>query len=266
MKADVAGQKAHSTKTGFRASLLLSEVARVTRTITSASVLVLTLAGAFGQQPAFEVASVKPNKSGDSAPWRFVGSRGGITATNVTLPFLIMNAYGVRENQISGGPSWLSSERYDVVAKDQSDNPSPARHRQMLQTLLADRFQLRLSRETKDLPVYALVVGKGGHKFHEADGGSDGKNTTGRGRITARKVSMEWLSERLGGQLERTVVDRTGLQGNFAFELEWAPDPDDLSGPSVFIALQEQLGLKLEPQKGSVEILVIEHVEKPSEN
>jgi len=245
--------------------LLLSEIARVRRTTTSASFLVFTLA-AFGQQPAFEVASVKPNKSGEGAPWRFVGSRAGITATNVTLPFLIMNAYGVRDNQVSGGPGWLTSERYDVVAKDQSDHPSPARQRQMLQTLLADRFQLRLRRETKDLPVYALVVGKSGYKFHEADGGSDGKNTAGRARITARKVSMEWLSERLGGQLERTVVDRTDLQGNFAFELEWSPDPDDLSGPSIFTALQEQLGLKLQPQKGSVEILVIEHVEKPSEN
>jgi hypothetical protein len=138
--------------------LLLSEVARVIRTITSASLLAFTVGGVFGQsateRPAYEVASVKPNKSG-TAPIRFVGSRGGITATNVTLQFLIMNAYGVRDNQISGGPSWLTSERYDVVAKDQSDSPSPAKQMQMLQTLLADRFQLRLRRETKELPVCA---------------------------------------------------------------------------------------------------------------
>ena len=229
--------------------------------------------------PAFEVASVKPNKSGDRAPWRFAGSRGGITATNVTLQFLITNAYDVRDHQISGGPSWLNSERYDIVAKGTVDNPTPAKNRQMLKTLLADRFQLRLRRESKELPVYALVVGKNGPKFHEADGATPGGMNYGRGRITARKASMEDFAKRLESELGRTVVNRTALKGDFAFEMEWIPDtgqplgllgpspaPADTSGPSVFTALQEQLGLKLEPQKGPVEILVIDHAEKPSEN
>jgi len=174
--------------------------------------------------PAFEVASVKPNKSGDRAPWRFAGSRGGITATNVTLQFLITNAYDVRDHQISGGPSWLNSERYDIVAKGTVDNPTPAKNRQMLKTLLADRFQLRLRRESKELPVYALVVGKNGPKFHEADGATPGGMNYGRGRITARKASMEDFAKRLESELGRTVVNRTALKGDFAFEMEWIPD------------------------------------------
>jgi len=149
----------------------------------------------------------------------------------------------------------------------------------MLKTLLADRFQLRLRRESKELPVYALVVGKNGPKFHEADGATPGGMNYGRGRITARKASMEDFAKRLESELGRTVVNRTALKGDFAFEMEWIPDtgqplgllgpspaPADTSGPSVFTALQEQLGLKLEPQKGPVEILVIDHAEKPSEN
>jgi uncharacterized protein (TIGR03435 family) len=163
------------------------------------------------------------------------------------------------------------------VTKQSGNDRSLAKTRQRLQTLLADRFQLRLRRETKELPVYALVAGKNGPKLREAD--EQGAMSLGRGRITARKASMERLAENLGNQLGRTVVDRTGLEGNFAFELEWTPDPGqpldlldpspapaDPSGPSIFTALQEQLGLKLEPQKDPVEILIIDHVEKPSEN
>jgi uncharacterized protein (TIGR03435 family) len=220
----------------------------------------------------FEVASVKPNKSGDRDA-SMNPSPGGFYATNTTLKFLITWAYDVGDHQISAGPNWINTERYDIVAKGQIDRPNSAQYRQMLQTLLADRFQLRLRRETKELPVYALVVGKNGSKLREADGVG---MTTGRGRITARRISMERFAAHLGNRLGRTVLDRTGLQGNFAFELEWTPDPGqplgpnptplESSGPSIFTALQDQLGLKLEPQKGSVEMLVIDHVEKPSEN
>ena len=148
----------------------------------------------------------------------------------------------------------------------------------MLQALLAERFQMRVLRETKELPVYALVVGKSGPQLHEAEGAGNGMRI-GRGRVTTQAISMEPFAKNLGKLLGRTVVDRTGLEGKFAFTLEWTPDPGqpmgllgpspasaDDSGPSIFTALQEQLGLKLEPQKGPVEILVIDHVEKPSEN
>jgi len=137
------------------------------REIVSVSFLAMTLGGAFGQPTteriAFEVTSVKSNTSGDDAPWRYGTSRGDITATNVTLQLLIVNAYDVRHDQISGGPSWLYSERYDVVTKQGQDvQRTLAKTKQMLQTLLADRFELRLRRETKELPVYALVVGENG--------------------------------------------------------------------------------------------------------
>ena len=264
------------------------------RTITSASLLAFTLGGAFGQsapeRPAFEVASVKPNQSGDRG-MSFGRPPGRFTATNVTLKLLITYAYGVSDHQISGGPSWLNSERYDIVAKEPADDPSVARtmpmlHENpgvaktmlMLQTLLSDRFQLRLLRETKELPGYALVVAKNGHKLHEGEGTGNGMRI-GRGRITTQAISMDNFSKNLGRLPGRPVVDRTALKGKFAFTLEWTPDPSqptgllgpspapvDDSGPSIFTALQEQLGLKLEPQKGPVEILVIDHVEKPSEN
>lgn len=205
-------------------------------------------------------------------------SSGGLTATNATLKFLITFAYDVRDHQISAGPSWFDTERYDIVAKGPIDHPTVAQNRQMLQTLLADRFQLRLLRETKELPEYALVVEKNGPKLHQPEGAGNGMRI-GRGRITTQAISMDHFAGNLGKLLGRTVVDKTGLQGNFAFTLEWTPDasqpmgvlgpspavPDD-SGPSIFTALQEQLGLKLEPQKGPVEIFVIDHVEKPSEN
>ena len=259
----------------------MSEVVEVMRTFRSASLLVLSISGAFGQpapeRPAFEVASVKPNKSGDRGT-TMGPSPGGLTATNATLKFLITFAYDVRDHQISGGPSWLNSERYDIVAKGPIDHPTVAQNRQMLQTLLADRFQLRLLRETKELPGYALVIGKNGPKLQEPEGAGNGMRT-GRGRITTQGISMEHFAENLGKLLGRTVVDKTGLQGNFAFTLEWTPDPSqsmgalgpapvpaDDSGPSIFTAVQEQLGLKLEQQKGPVEILVIHHVERPSEN
>src|ERR1700680_784781 len=119
----------------------MSEVVEVIRTITSASLLALTLGGAFGQpaaeRPAFEVASVKPNKSGDRGT-TMGPSSGGLTATNATLKFLITFAYGVRDHQISAGPSWLNTERYDIVAKGPIDHPTVAQNRQMLQSLLAD--------------------------------------------------------------------------------------------------------------------------------
>ena len=251
------------------------------RTFTNLSFLAFTLTGAFGQPAterlAFEVASVKPNKSGDRGT-SMGPSSGGLTATNATLKFLITFAYDVRDHQISAGPSWFDTERYDIVAKGPIDHPTVAQNRQMLQKLLADRFQLRLLRETKELPEYALVVEKNGPKLHQPEGAGNGMRI-GRGRITTQAVSMEHFAGNLGKLLGRTVVDKTGLQGNFAFTLEWTPDasqpmgvlgpspavPDD-SGPSIFTALQEQLGLKLEPQKGPVEILVIDHVEKPSEN
>jgi uncharacterized protein (TIGR03435 family) len=143
---------------------------------------------------------------------------------------------------------------------------------------LADRFQLKLHRETKDEPVYALVVGKSGTKLQQSSGneasGFRGLRI-GRGQFTGSVATLEMLTTALANQVGRPVLDRTGLNGSFNFKLEWIPDaapggdapsPSDSTGPSLFTALQEQLGLKLESARGPVEILVIDHVERPGEN
>lgn len=323
------------------------------RAIMRAGLVVFTSCAALAQSaegpPAFDVASVKP--APPPAPGRFrVMMSGGpgsadpgqLTYTNVTLKNVLMNAYGVKGYQISG-PSWLDSERYDIAAKI----PKGATKEQfmlMLQNLLAERFKLTLHREKKDLPMYALVVGKNGPKMKEsvegavpADGpgplpppppppggplgnaaggriamGSDGfpklppgagrggimmMMMNGRFRMTANGQSMSGLTEMLGNQLGRPVVDMTGLTAKYDFTLDFAPEegqrmmgpmgamppppppppgeggapvpgaPDGQSGPSLFTAVQEQLGLKLDSKKGPVDLLVIDHLEKvPTEN
>ena len=257
---------------------------------------------------SFEVASIKPDKSG-STIWGIRPTPDGLSARG-TLQRLIRIVYRIEPNQISGAPGWMSSERYDIEAKmDQATadrmeklndaQKTSARHR-MLQTLLADRFKLTTHRTTKELPIYSLVVAKGGSKLHQAKPGDtypngikgpDGRPAPvgsdlmrmGRGELTAQGIGMEQVAHLLTQQTGRTVVDNTGLKGNYDFALHWTPDqsapafngpsgggPDSTtsseSGPSIFTAIQEQLGLKLEPQKGPVEILVVDHVEKPSEN
>jgi uncharacterized protein (TIGR03435 family) len=255
----------------------------------------------------YEVASIKPDKS-DS---RLVLMRvlpDGFTATGATLLMLIRDAYGVDVNEISGAPKWLASEKYDIQAKvdrsvaDQLRDLNPDQRnlvtQRMLQALLSDRFKLTLHRETMEGPVYALVIGKNGPKLKESRPGDaytnglkvlDGRGGAGMlliqgrgGPLTGQAVSIQSLAHLLSQQLGRTVLDKTGLTGNYDFTLKWTPDDSqppmgdqqgteneprtDSSGPSIFTAIQEQLGLKLESEKGSAEVLVIDHVEKPSEN
>jgi bla regulator protein blaR1 len=252
-------------------------------------------------RPSFEVASIKRDKSGGRTRIN-PGPGGRFTARNAPLQMLITTAYSLRDFQLTQAPGWLMSERYDVEAKMQGD-PSFAAMRLMLQTLFEDRLRLKLHRETKELPVYALVVGKPG-KLHESEGACSqvpgaaappGKQPLPLCDILARPGRMDATRASMGGPLglaevlshltDRLVVDKTGLTGKYDFKLEWAPQPDefppppgdappgvlspspaDPNGPSLFTALQEQLGLKLESQKGPVEIMVIDHVERPSEN
>jgi uncharacterized protein (TIGR03435 family) len=229
---------------------------------------------------AFEVTSVKPNKSGNGSS-RFNFRHGRLTATNVSLKSCIYFAYRIKDYQISG-PDWLNSERYDIAAKAASGVPDE-QLMPMLQTLLRDRFKLRLHRQTKERPVYALVVGKGGSKLHEVEAGP-GKDNAGRGHLSAQKISMPRLAEILSRHMDRPVLDMTGVKGVFDLTLDYTPDDargtpaprdggveaiatDSPTGPSIFVALQEQLGLKLEARKGPVEILVIDYAEKvPTEN
>jgi uncharacterized protein (TIGR03435 family) len=260
----------------------------------------------------YDVASIKPNKSGGNMV-RMMIRPDGLSAMGGTLQMLIENAYEIQDFQIVGAPKWVSSNRYDIEAKMDSSqmerlktlSPDESRleSKRMLQALLANRFQLVVHRETKELPGYALVIAKGGSKLHQAKPGDtypngikgpDGKPGTGLmimggngGPVTGQGISIEHLARLLSQQLGRTVVDETGLTGNYDFTLQWTPDdragpmpdasqgggarsedapPPDSSRPSIFTAVQEQLGLKLESRKIPVEMLVIDHVEAPSEN
>ncbi|HEY2018123.1 MAG TPA: TIGR03435 family protein [Bryobacteraceae bacterium] len=226
-----------------------------------------------------EVASVK-----HSAP----GGRGGVirqmpggqtyVATGVPLRLLMTVAYTVTDRQISGGPSWVSTDTFDITAKAQRPGTSDEMHR-MLQTVLEDRFQLKVRRESRESPVWALTVDKGGPKLPEHDAHDlDHPPFRGiRGGIAGPNVSMNYFAFMLSRLLDRNVIDRTGLTANYDVNLLFTPDrPGPKNdgadagsvpeGPDIFSALREQLGLKLESSKGPVEFLVIEHAEKPSGN
>jgi len=248
--------------------------------------------GQAASAPSFEVASIRLNKS--SMPIRQLGPDGDRFNATDTVLGLIEWAYGhearrLNADQVSGGPQWIRSDWYDIHAKiDDSlvKNIFPhltfrerfAQTMPMLRSLLAERFGLKVRHELKQLPVYALVVSKNGAKIKEqkcdAVGGFGGR---ARGQLAFTCEDMKSLAFMLALQRElgqRVVLDQTGLQGRYTFKLEWSPeDPAASSGefapsnlPSLFTALQEQLGLKLEPKKAPVDTLVIESIQRPSEN
>jgi len=220
-------------------------------------------------QPAtrleFEVASIKPpNPTGDRGT-NMSTDGGTLKMHNASLKFCILVAYGVQNYLTEGGPKWIDTDRYEITAKAagsfQPDQPA-----RMLQTLLADRFKLTVHRETKQRPVYMLVLAKNGAKLHLSD--PDGESFLGRrgrqGPLIGQKASMSGLASTLSTIMERKVLNQTGLTGAFDFKLEFASaDAIDSPLPSLFTALQEQLGLKLEAGSGPVEVLVVDHAEKP---
>ena len=250
--------------------------------------------------PTYEVVSVKPNKLGSNSV-RISSSSGRYMATNVSLKMLLQSAYDLKmQDQVSGSLGALDDARFDIEAKMDDETVEaqkklPAKEaseqrQRMMQGLLADRFQLKLHHETKELPMYALVVAKGGSKLKQADPndtyangikGPDGVSRggmmmSGRGTIDAQAVEIESLARQVGGTVHRIVEDRTGLKGKYDIALKWTPD--DMrsaasadngaadTGPTIYTALQEQLGLKLESIKGPVDTVVVDHVEMPSEN
>ncbi|MFZ0744986.1 MAG: TIGR03435 family protein [Terracidiphilus sp.] len=238
--------------------------------------------------PAFEVAAIKQNKTGDGS-WKMYFTPDGLTAKGVTLGYVIREAYGVYDDhRWSGGPAWVNSDKWDIEAKyDVSEFKSPTleQRRTMLQKLLADRFKLTVHHESKVFPLYALVLAKGGPKFQESKPGNiihssmDGRAMclhprANAGYLAFQGCSMNDLASDLTSDFDvgRTVADKTGLAERYDFDLRWAPETPsvsatpDSSGPSLFTALREQLGLKLEPIKGPLETIVIDHVERPSEN
>ena len=213
----------------------------------------------------FEVASVKrspPNR--DNGPVGITTGNGRMTAYDVTLKRCIMSAFAVGQNQIAGGPDWFESERYDIVAHAEQSVGDRALMG-MLQTLLMERFKLGLHREMRKMPAFVISVAKGGPKLEKSAGG-DGSTTYSRGRLEVRATTMDSFAERLGRMLDRPVVNRSELEGVFDFKLEWAPDDavNDVR-PSIFTAMQ-RLGLRLRVEKTAVEVLVIDHAEKPTAN
>jgi uncharacterized protein (TIGR03435 family) len=243
--------------------------------VATASCMILAALAACGQTqtpPAFEVASVKPNTSGSGSS-RTSGTTGQLTITNRSLKELIKMAYTVQDFQISA-PDWLGSAKFDIVAKIPAGAQKDQRPA-MMQTLLAERFHLAVHRGSKEMPAYALVVAKSGPKLQQVEPGgtsmNDNEDNSSR-RITAERVSMAALAEALARIVEHPVVDRTGLQGVYSLKLQYTPDNaksdgPDAAGTSIYAALQEQLGLKLQTQRLPVEVIVVDHVERvPTEN
>jgi uncharacterized protein (TIGR03435 family) len=209
----------------------------------------------------FEEASIKPGDP-NSLGGTTNTSQGRFSAVNVTLKRLIGRAYNVEPYQIEGGPKWIQTEKFTIAAKleDEDANLPRAALALALQNLLETRFQLQIRRESKIMPCLALVVAKGGPKLHEVEKGGSTWSRNG-GALTANKISMEDLASILSSVTERPVKDMTGLKPVYEIKLEW-----DDSENSIFTALQEQLGLKLETTKAPIEVLVIDRAEKPADN
>jgi len=238
------------------------------------------------QQPAFEVASVKPSPPGGRGMSINRTTGGRITTENVPLRFLITFAFDVRDFQVTGGPGWIAADQWDISAKpDSGVPPGPdgnLKLRAMMRSLLADRFKLVVREEIREMPVYGLVVAKSGSKLQPSPEGSKGCGIRGNGvELNFTKCALADVAQALSNQVGRTVIDETGIKGDFDLKIQFAPEqngagkPADGSekpvaveseGPSIFTAIQEKLGLRLESKKGPVKIIVIEQAERATEN
>ncbi len=243
------------------------------------------------ERPRFEVASIKLHPGIGNLVKIQPLPGGRLEVENFSLRHLMLFAYGVQDFQIQGAPDWTGSERYDIQAKADGGASGTLMTGGMLQTLLEDRFMLKFHRETKQLPVYELTVAKSGLKMQHSKAGScipftldspplapsDPKRTfcgfNGFGVDGLNRklevfgiTTTELVAALQRSELRRTIIDKTGLSGTFDVHMTWALDDPSSPGPSIFTAIQEQLGLKLESTKSAVEVLVVDHVEKPSAN
>jgi uncharacterized protein (TIGR03435 family) len=216
-------------------------------------------------RPSFEVATIKlydlSKNVGATAYASWKPSTAGLETIG-SLHTFIKQGYGVEDVQISGGPNWIDGSLFEIHAKA-SAPVNQAQLKLMLQTLLAERFKLVIRTEIRQLPVYSLVPAKNGSNLQKADrsiGWSSGRT------LLRGTADMAQFTSALTSTLGRPVIDNTGLKGFYKIDLTWAPDDPTADGPSIFTAIQEQLGLKLESTRGPVQVLVIEHAEKPSEN
>jgi bla regulator protein blaR1 len=294
----------------LRKVLLISAAAvALTRPVFVGVWIAPSLLAQEGAPLSFEIASVRPNKDGGARGENRYHPGGRFTSRNTTLKSLILAAYRIPASRLSGGPSWIESDGFDIEAKAPSGMFPPRqlvreetnKLDRMLQTLLADRFSLKLRREQREVPVYLLVVAKGGAKLQPppkardclapANDFSNSCHSLGGGAragLRAQSADMDDFADVLSNLsfADRPVFNRTGLKGVFDFFLKWTPDnlqsPEaqqraaapnrgentevDPNGPNLNTAIQEQLGLRLEPQKGKVDFFFIESAEKPSEN
>jgi uncharacterized protein (TIGR03435 family) len=240
--------------------------------------------------PSYATVSIKPDKSG--LQWQTVTvGPGELTVRNETLPMMIQHAYQVEADQIHGGPSWLDSEKYDVQTKvDKSavenlqrlgPEQADVEQRQMMQAFLAEHFKLAVHRDTTSVPVYELVLADDGPKLQQSQSGDAAAQgrviQVGNGHITGREVPISTLASLLSEQLGHTVINKTGLTNHYDVTLQWPASADipqgtenssatESSREAIFAAVGDQLGLKLEPHQVPMEILVIDHVEKPTED
>lgn len=249
--------------------------------------IILTATAVFGQQ-GFDVVSIKPSDPLSTSTRIGLSSSGTFEAIGITLSGLIEQAYEIRPFQLVGASGWMQTDKYEIRTKDEAPGPSEAELMKMtdeqrnvfrdrfiakLRVLLADRFQLKIHKETKEMPVYILTVAKGGSKLRTApDDGTPGgglsarRNAENKSEITGRRLNVSGLARFLSSQVGRTIIDQSGLADKYDFTLTYSPDMGDTTGPSIFTALQEQLGLKLDSSKGPVEVVVIDNAQKPSEN
>ena len=242
---------------------------------------------------AFEVASIKaaPPPTGMGIRVGIGQDKGRITMSNVNLRMLLARAYKIKEHQLVA-PDWMDSARFDIVAK-LPEGATSDQVPEMIQTLLADRFKVTIHKESKVLPIYAMIVAKGGPKMKEAE--ADGNlrvMMSPKGREMSGKATLSRLADALSNMMDRPVVDETELKGVFEIDLTWSPDESDsprlregggpagaheggeggkfqdtADAPNIFVALQEKMGLKLEARKSPADIIVVDSAEKvPTEN
>ena len=240
------------------------------------TILLCACVQAFAQNASFEAAIIRPHPSGDTSS-RISTEDHGVRMTNVTLLRLITLAYQVTENQTTDWPAWLNQDRWDIQAKalDLPEKPTPDQVIPLVRALLQERFGLKVHREPKPQPVYRLTVDKSGAKLvrsaEQRQGGSNNSASANSVRMKSQGVGMDELAMNLTRRLDRQVVNRTGLDGFFDFELSWVPElavpaDGDAAGATVFTAIREQLGLRLEASKEPVEVWVIDAVSKPTDN
>jgi uncharacterized protein (TIGR03435 family) len=255
--------------------------------------------------PAWDVSTVKP-AGPDEHNSMFNFMPDGIKITNVPLWMIVREAFGLEDDHMFGGPAWSKTSNFDIEAKVSPEDAAKFKalkmeqRQQMMIAVLEERFGLKYHHETRDLPMYELVVAKGGVKMHESIPDAKGPDSGGpgpapspgrhilmmhRGHIESVGTGMPGLARALSGQLGRTVIDKTGLTGNFDYKLDWTPEgaalpmamggnpaavgnatSQDTDGPSIFTAVEEQLGLKIESTKGAVDVIVIDQLEQPTAN